>query len=212
MPRLGAESSEINVDNAGLRDWITNEVSQILLEEFSGIIGRITIRLILRFSTFIQNVEEIVEATRGKDLDVGACQEKRKLTRDSTFSVVSEEFDVANIGTGSRGDFEICSKCGGSHRFTCHKFKCYKYGKKGHIVPDCKKGRTCFHYHQPGHLKLGCSVWVAKRVQCPTPIVRQEVKVDLQEITDVNFDLQFYLEWTCKWIVIRIVSILELLF
>lgn len=82
---------------------------------------------------------ETVEATIGRDLDVGMQHGKRKSAHDSTFSVMDKEFEVDNLGTGSQRDFDICGKSGETHGFACHKFKCYKCGVKGHFVRDCKK-------------------------------------------------------------------------
>lgn len=103
---------------------------------------------------------------------------KRKREPDSTLPMMSGEFDVARLGIGSRGDFNIFNKYGGTHGFACHKFKCCKYGEKGHVVRDYKKERMCFHYHQPVHLKLDCPAWVVEGVLTPEPIVWQVVKVD----------------------------------
>ena len=49
MSRREAESSMMGADNATFRSWIAMEVSQILLEELSGIIDRITDMLIIKF-------------------------------------------------------------------------------------------------------------------------------------------------------------------
>ena len=59
----GAGSSEIDMDNIRLCDWITTEVSLILLEEFPSIIGHITYRLIFKFEEWnaaFQTEEETV--------------------------------------------------------------------------------------------------------------------------------------------------------
>lgn len=64
MSGLEVESSEIDAKKVRVHDWITNEISQILLEEFWGIIGRIMDRLIVRFeegTAVIRNVEEIAK-------------------------------------------------------------------------------------------------------------------------------------------------------
>lgn len=44
-------------------------------------------------------------------------------------------------------------------------------------------------------------VWVAEEVKAPTPIVWPVVKVGSEEITVMNFNLQFYLEWICTSLV-----------
>lgn len=42
---------------------------------------------------------------------------------------MGEELEVDNLGIEIQGDFDICGKCGGNHKFTCHKFKCYDGGE-----------------------------------------------------------------------------------
>lgn len=195
-----AESSENFEDDTGLCSWINIEVSQILLEELPGIIGQVTDKLIAKFqeqTVAFCSVGETIEVTRGRDLGIGKRHEKRKWAKDLAFSAIDEEFEVANLGAISQVDFDTCGMCGGTYRFACHKFKCYKCGEKGHVVRNCKKDQTHFHYHRLGHLKPDCPTWAAEREKDPIPVVREEVKVGSQEITGMNFDLQFYLEWIC---------------
>ena len=67
------EPSKIGVDNVGLRDWNSFEVSQILLEELPGIIRRITEMLIAKFkerTANLRDAREIIKATREGNLDV----------------------------------------------------------------------------------------------------------------------------------------------
>lgn len=95
---------------------------------------------------------------------MGVHHGKRKRAHDSTFLAVDGEFKTTNMGTGGHGDFDICGKCGGTHWFAFHMFKCYEFGQKGHVVHDCKKDRTYFQCHQPGHLKPDYPAWVAEGV------------------------------------------------
>ena len=73
MPGREAEPSKIGAGDAGLCDWITAEVSQIILEELIDIIGRITDRLTAKFeerTIIIRVVREVVEIYREGNLDV----------------------------------------------------------------------------------------------------------------------------------------------
>lgn len=57
-----ADSSDIYTDDTRLRDWMTTEVSQILLDELPGIFGRIFEMMIVNFEERIiafRTVEEI---------------------------------------------------------------------------------------------------------------------------------------------------------
>ena len=115
----------------------------------------------------------------GGDLVVGTQLGKMK----RNLSVENLETDIADLGTGSQENHEVCGKFGGTQSFACHKFKCYKYGERGHVYWDCKKDQTCFHYHQPGHFRSRCPALGTEGVQVPTLIIPQEVKVDPQEIS-----------------------------
>lgn len=192
---IGRETkfSYIDMDNTRLWDWISTEVSEILLEESPGIIGWITDIMIFMFveqTAAILTVGKTLEVTRGRSWCASASREEKAGIRFNFFNG-GEGCDVANLGTGSRGDFDICNKYGGTYKFSCYKLKYYKCREKWHIVHDCKKGHTCFHCHQSVHLKSDCPTWVTERVQAPTPIVRQEVKAMSLVITYMNFDLQF---------------------
>ena len=77
----------------------------------------------------------------------------------------------------------MCGKCGGTHGFACHKFKCYKCGERGHVQRDCKKDQICFHCHQPGHFRSICLALRMEGIQIPAVIVPQEVKVEPQEVS-----------------------------
>lgn len=57
---------------------------------------------------------------------------------------------------------------GETHRFSCHKFKYFKYGERGHVNRDCKKAHMCFYCHQLVHFKPDCPKWVAKGVMVLT--------------------------------------------
>lgn len=51
---------------------------------------------------------------------------------------MGEKFNAANLGTRSRWDFNTYKNFGGTHDFSCYKFKCYKYGEKVYVNRDCK--------------------------------------------------------------------------
>lgn len=63
------------------------------------------------------------------------------------------EIDAANKSTISQGNYKIYGECGGNHKFSCQKFRCFKFGEKGHVHRDCKKEQICFHSRQSGHVK-----------------------------------------------------------
>ena len=98
-----------------------------------------------------------------------------------------KEVESANLGIGSQGSYDINGKCGGTRGFSCHKFKCYKCGERGHVFRDCKKDRMSFHCHQSVHLKHDCPTWVAEGVQTQMPTILREVKVEAQEISGMKF-------------------------
>ena len=89
-------------------------------------------------------------------------------------------FDSVDLSVGSHGDLEVCVKCGGTHGFDSHKFRCFKCGERGHVHRDCKKDQICFHCHQPGHFKSLCPILEVESVQVSTPMVPQEVKIEPQ--------------------------------
>lgn len=66
----------------------------------------------------------------GGDLDVFMQVGKRKRAH----SVMAKEFEAVNLGVKSQGGFNIYGKYGGTHKFTCCNFKCYKCGEKRHVV------------------------------------------------------------------------------
>ena len=136
MYRRGTEYSVIGTDDTTFRDWITTKVSQILLEELPGIIGRITDMMIVKLeerTTILNDTREIIEATREGNLDVEARPRKRRHAHKSEQLEEGGGFDAADEGTRNQKNYEICGKCGGTHGFAYHKFRCFKHGERGNM-------------------------------------------------------------------------------
>ena len=58
--------------------------------------------------------------------------------------MMGKDFDVANLGIRIQVDFNIFKKCGGTHEFSCHIFKCYKCREKRHVVFLLQEGSDVF--------------------------------------------------------------------
>ena len=130
---------------------ITVEVSQILQEELSGVMDRVTSRLIARLKEGCATLHPVggaAEMTTGWDLDVGTRIGKRR----RALSAMDEEFEPANMGTGSQVSYDIYEKCRGTNGFSCHKFWCYKCGER-----------------------VGISFATARRIECITSITNRVI-------------------------------------
>ena len=131
------ESSDMDADNAGLCDWIVAKVSQILLEEFHGIIGRITDIMIVQFedeATISRAGREDGESTSEGNLGVEARLGKIRHTQSLGGSEGGGESDKYDMGARSQEIHEICGKCRATYEFSCHKFRCFKCGERGHVL------------------------------------------------------------------------------
>lgn len=107
---------------------------------------------------------------------------------------MDKEFEYANLGVGRQGGFDICRKYGGTHGFSCHKFKCYKYEKKRASHLQMHEGSdvfplSLFNSSQTRLSCMGCGGGTSPNTHHPWV-----VKVESQEITGINFDPQFYIE------------------
>lgn len=72
--KLRTESSGIDFDNVGLHNWVTTDVSHILLEESTSIIRQINDRLIAKFKERVTNAQPMdrsVEVTQEKYFGFG---------------------------------------------------------------------------------------------------------------------------------------------
>ena len=156
-------------------------VFQILQEELPNVVDRIMGRVISRLNERITALQSVGGAAKGIAaggcLVIGTQIGKRK----RTLSIEIEDTKVAYLGIRRKEDHEVCSRFGGTHRFACHKFKCFKCGEKGYIDQDCKKDKISFHTHQPGHFQSRYPTLGTKRVYVLTLIVPIEVKVEPQE-------------------------------
>lgn len=91
---------------------------------------------------------------------------------ESTFSRMSEEFDVANLGTGGERDHVMHIKDGETHEPVCCKFGCGRCGQKGHDCQDCALEVELYHRcHQPGHITTNWPCLMNRVAQTPSLVV-----------------------------------------
>ena len=106
------------------------EVSQILQEELFGVVNRVTARVMAKFEEQISALQTMRDVATGMTirgvLVVGSQLGKRR----RHLSAEDEESEATDLGTGSQEDQEVRGKCGGTHKFVCHKFKCFKWGER----------------------------------------------------------------------------------
>lgn len=162
-----AEYYEINEYYARLRSWITTEVHIFYWKSCLVLLVDSLIYLLPSSRIKLQSCRLWKRLLKQLEEDNLMCERDKGSGSGHLiqhFSVIGEDFKVTNLGSGSQGDFYICGRCGGTHGFAWHKFKCNKYGDKGHAIRDCKKDRICFHCHQSGHLKPDYPAWVTKGV------------------------------------------------
>lgn len=71
-----------------------------------------------------RTIDKSVKVNQKGDFSLETQWEKRKKIHNSSLLAMFEEFNAANLGTRSQGDFDICGMCEGTHGFSYHKFKC----------------------------------------------------------------------------------------
>lgn len=151
-----------------------------------GIVGQITDTLIVKFREQVETfwvMEEIVETITERDLDLGVRQENSKWIHDPTISVISEEFNVANLRTGGHREHPMHIKDGGTHEPVRCKFKCGRCRQMGHVRQDLTlEVELCNCCHQPSHITANCPCVMAKVAHNPSFTVFQEVEPGPQDL------------------------------
>lgn len=106
--------------------------------------------LIVKFeewTVMFWGIGNIAEVIREVDVDVEAQQGKRRRAHELVRLEMGGEFDTTTLGTTSQEDTYICGKGGGTDGFACHKFRCFRFGERGHVHCDCMKDHICFYCH-----------------------------------------------------------------
>lgn len=100
------------------------------------IIGHIFDKLVAKFEDHISTIQAtdgMVSVNRERELGLERQLGNKKRTNDPTMLKSSKELKVAMPSDGGHRGHNLLAKGGGTHEPTRCKFKCGRYGRKGHV-------------------------------------------------------------------------------